>query len=248
SSSNAEFAGKLDTLLQTTSTAAREITRFFQDAKIASERLQRQISLGNLTQIQSLGILRMTESRSKETHALLKKLADSQTASASNLEQSTNEISSHLVKLFPLKAYLEEWIRRIVDYCNEIIDMVQRNTHTLLSLHQMMVKLEAAVQRAGIDLPILELEDPFGIRVPLAFQFCNTWKGLCRMLDAMYIGKPGFDLVKDRQFFILHAQTHKIIAPGAWSDAVVPGDRLAMSIALSLPRTETRCPWCGALF
>ncbi|KAK3332891.1 hypothetical protein B0T19DRAFT_439693 [Cercophora scortea] len=176
SSSNPEFAGKLERLLQTTSTAAQEITTFLQDAKTASERLQRQISLGNLTQIQTLGILRMVESRSKETNVLLKRLADSQASSASNLEQSTTEISSHLAKLFPLRAYLEEWIQRIVEYCQEIITMVQRNTHTLLLLHQMMVKLEAAVQKTGIDLPILEFEDPFGVKMALPFQFCDTWE------------------------------------------------------------------------
>ncbi|KAK3332890.1 hypothetical protein B0T19DRAFT_416701 [Cercophora scortea] len=61
----------------------------------------------------------------------------------------------------------------------------------------------------------------------------------------MFLGKPGCELVGDRHFYILCAQTHRVISSNAWSSAVAPGDKLAMSMVLKLQCTKTQCPRCG---
>ncbi|RBQ79387.1 hypothetical protein FVER14953_12183 [Fusarium verticillioides] len=159
--------------------------------------------------------------------------------------------SSQLVRLFTLTEHLERWIKTVVSYCNEIIGLAQRNTRILLSLHDIVMRLESAMRTPTISLPVLEFENPFGIKMALPYQMCDTWEGLCRLLVVMFYNKPGRLLVEQRQFVIMQSQTNMPINPQNWSTSVVPGDSLNMSILverLGSQSTRFSCPRCDHLF
>ncbi|KAK3376530.1 hypothetical protein B0T24DRAFT_221773 [Lasiosphaeria ovina] len=234
---NQVFADQLTCLMDTTNTAAREIHDFLASSKATAEMLEAAVATAcsvesNLETVQAV---------TTETSSVV-----------SGLLQGVGHLSSQLTKLFSLTEHLEEWIRAMLQYCKDIIAQVQRNTGVLLSLHGLVTNLELALRRPGINLPILELENPFGIRMALPYQLCDTWEGMCRMLVVMFFNKPGLRLVERERFVLLRAQTNFAIKPEVWSTSVAPGDKLAMSMAIERvkPRgiaeaSRLTCPRCN---
>lgn len=136
-------------------------------------------------------ILRTIGNKSVETHNLMLKMTASSERISAGFQSGLEGMQTQIVKFCTLKGYLEDWITKIVDYCKEIMAMVHRNTRMLLQLHSMLAKLEIAISRNNINLPILEFENPFGVRMALPFQLCETWEVslLCSWISRDLISK-----------------------------------------------------------
>jgi hypothetical protein len=155
----------LKALITTTVTASREIESCLIEAKAGSERLERLVVAANLAHVEQESTLNLMEQNAEKTSIAL--------------DAVTNTIgaaSSQLVRLFSLTEHLERWIKTVVQYCNEIIGLVKRNTRILLSLHDIVTRLESAMRAPGVTCPVLELENPFGIKMALPYQMCDTWE------------------------------------------------------------------------
>ncbi|KAF4335411.1 hypothetical protein FBEOM_10737 [Fusarium beomiforme] len=212
---NNPFADHLKALIITTEIASREIKTCLLEAKAGSERLEELVVAANLAQSKQANTLKLVEQNAEKTSSVL----DAVTV-------TVGAASSQLVRLFSLTEHLERWIKTVVQYCNEIIGLVQRNTHILLSLHGIVMRLESAMRVPGVNCPVIEFENPFGIKMALPFQMCDTWEGLCRLLVVMFYNKPGLRLVERRRFVVMQSRTNMPIKPENWSTSVVPGDSL----------------------
>ncbi|KAF5227064.1 hypothetical protein FANTH_14883, partial [Fusarium anthophilum] len=237
---NNPFTDHLKALIITTQTASREIGTCLVEAKAGSERLEKLVVAANLAQTENENTLKLVKENTEKTSSILDAVTD-----------TMGVASSQLVRLFSLTEHLEIWIKTIVQYCNEIIDLVQRNTDILLSIHGIVTRLESAMRVPGVNCPILEFENPFGIKMALPFQMCDTWEGLCRLLVVMFYNKPGHRLVERRRFVVMQSRTNMPIKPEHWSTSIVPGDSLNMSILLERlggQSTGFACPRCDYVF
>jgi hypothetical protein len=167
---NPAFAHQLKALIKTTDSASREICTSLSEAKAFSERLEELVVKANSALTEHGNTLKSVEQNTSKTSRIL-----------GTLTGTVGNASTQLVKLFSLTEHLEQWIKAIVQYCKDIIGLVQRNTHLLLSLHGIMTRLEVALRKSGTNLPILEFENPFGITMALPFQMCDTWE-VCTVL------------------------------------------------------------------
>ncbi|KAF5662785.1 hypothetical protein FDENT_13288 [Fusarium denticulatum] len=224
---NNPFTDHLKALIITTQTASREIEACLVEAKAGSERLEKLVVAANLAQAKQENTLKLVKENAEKTSSVLEAVTN-----------TMGVASSQLVRLFSLAEHLELWIKTVVKYCNEIINLVQRNTGILLSLHGIVTRLESAMRVPGVNCPILEFENPFGIKMALPFQMCDTWEGLCRLLVVMFYNKPGLRLVERRRFVVMQSRTNMPIKPENWSTSVVPGDSLNI-----FPRGY-QCPKC----
>ncbi|KAF5549803.1 hypothetical protein FMEXI_4054 [Fusarium mexicanum] len=223
-------------LIMTTQTASREIETCLVEAKAGSEQLEKLVVAANLAQTENEDTLKLVKENTEKTSSILDAVTD-----------TMGVASSQLVRLFSLTEHLEIWIRTLVQYCNEIIDLVQRNTDMLLSIHGIVTRLESAMGVPGVNCPILEFENPFGIKMALPFQMCDTWEGLCRLLVVMFYNKPGLRLAERRRFVVMQSRTNMPIKPEHWSTSIVPGDSLNMSILLERLGSQSTgfaCPRC----
>ncbi|KAM5386027.1 uncharacterized protein FOBCDRAFT_208364 [Fusarium oxysporum Fo47] len=237
---NNPFADHLKALITTTETASREIETYLLEAKAGSERLEKLVVAANLTHAEQENTVNLMEQNAEKTSMVLDAITNTVEAA-----------SSQLVRLFSLTEHLERWIKTVVQYCNEIIGLVQRNTRILLSLHDIVMRLESAMRAPGVTCPVLEFENPFGIKMALPYQMCDTWEGLCRLLVVMFYNKPGLRLVERRRFVVMQSRSNMPIKPQDWSTSVAPGDSLNMSILLErLGRQSTTfpCPRCDHVF
>jgi archaellum biogenesis ATPase FlaH len=155
----------LKALITTTETASHEIETCLLEAKAGSERLEKLVVAANLAQVEQESTLKLVEQNAEKTSIVLDAVTN-----------TVGAASSQLVRLFSLNEHLERWIKAVVQYCNEIIGLVQRNTHILLSLHDVVTRLESAMRVPGVNCPVLEFENPFGIKMALPFQMCDTWE------------------------------------------------------------------------
>lgn len=55
------------------------------------------------------------------------------------------------------------------------MSMVEKNTQTLLALHATLTKVMTLQNPSRINLPILEFENPFGHKMALPYQMCDSW-------------------------------------------------------------------------
>ncbi|KAI1323345.1 hypothetical protein F5Y16DRAFT_384007 [Xylariaceae sp. FL0255] len=245
SEANQTFATQLEILIRTTDNASKEIKQFLVDAKIASERLEHQVKSGNMTQEEQTQMLKSIEIKTTDTHQAFRDLARSQGEQAARAEKGMSRLSGQLANMVSFKEHMESWISQIVNYCKSIIYMVEKNTQILLSLHGMMTKVSALLSQSAINLPILEFEDPFGQKLALPFQLCDTWEGMNQMLLCVFSNRPGLDLVQRGRFRITNAQTNRTIKPSFWRTSVAPGDRMFMSMCLERYRHDMQtCPRC----
>ncbi|PNP77017.1 hypothetical protein FNYG_09630 [Fusarium nygamai] len=162
---NNPFADHLKALITTTETASREIGSCLIEAKAGSERLEGLVVAANSAHAEQERTLGLMEQNAEKSSMVLDVITDTMGAA-----------SSQLVRLFTLTEHLERWIKTVVRYCNEIIGLVQRNTRILLSLHNIVMRLESAMRMPTISLPVLEFENPFGIKMALPYQMCDTWE------------------------------------------------------------------------
>ena len=171
-----EHSKQLTNLLDTTQSAASEIRDFLVNAKVASERLEQIILVRNAQDARQAEILETMEGRSVETQGLFADLSQQQKSFLARLRDTVNGACNKVHQISSIHKNLENWIKTIVQYCKDIISMVQRNTRLLLSLYEMLAKLERTLSIARVDLPILEFENPFGIKMALPWQLCETWE------------------------------------------------------------------------
>ncbi|EXL73341.1 hypothetical protein FOPG_11392 [Fusarium oxysporum f. sp. conglutinans race 2 54008] len=162
---NNPFADHLKALITTTETASREIETYLLEAKAGSERLEKLVVAANLTHAEQENTLNLMEQNAEKTSMVLDAITN-----------TVGAASSQLVRLFSFTEHLERWIKTVVQYCNEIIGLVQRNTRILLSLHDIVMRLESAMRAPGVTCPVLEFENLFGIKMALPYQMCDTWE------------------------------------------------------------------------
>ncbi|KAK4102634.1 hypothetical protein N658DRAFT_558251 [Parathielavia hyrcaniae] len=219
---NRGFADQLTCLMNTTNTVAQGVHEYLASSKAAMERLEVAVVTARQAESEAtVNQLQTIQITASESSGLIK-----------NLVQGVSHMSGQLTKLFSLTEHLKKWIKAVLQACKDIIDRTQRTTGLLLSLHGLITSLEQALRRPDISLPILELENPFGVRMALPYQLCDTWEQGLK-------GKPKLRLVESRRFVLLQAQTHRAISPDAWSTSVAPGDKLAMSMVIERPTPAT---------
>ncbi|ENH64915.1 hypothetical protein FOC1_g10005684 [Fusarium oxysporum f. sp. cubense race 1] len=163
--SNNPFADHLKALITTTETASHEIETYLLEAKAGSERLEKLVVAANLTHAEQENTLNLMEQNAEKTSMVLDAITN-----------TVGAASSQLVRLFSFTEHLERWIKTVVQYCNEIIGLVQRNTRILLSLHDIVMRLESAMRAPDVTCPVLEFENLFGIKMALPYQMCDTWE------------------------------------------------------------------------
>lgn len=151
--------------MQTTNTAAQEIRDFLLSAKASAEQLEAAVTAAHIDQTKQRQTLEAVQTSTTEMHSWM-----------GNMRATLENIPTQLTTAFSLIQHLEKWIQKVVEYCKSIIGQVQRNTEMLLSLHRLVTDLEMSLRRPGIGLPVLDLENPFGIRMALPFQLCDTWE------------------------------------------------------------------------
>lgn len=173
---NQSYVTQLKVLLETTAHASSEIKKFLIDAEVASKRLEALIKSGNTTLAEQVRVLTIIEDKSTETYETVKDLSRWHKSYSQGVKDALDNAQTHIVKLFSLKQYMEEWADKLIQYCKEIITMVRRNTEILLSLHGMLAKFELLVSRSKVDLPSIVFENVFGIKMVLPYQLCNTWE------------------------------------------------------------------------
>ncbi|KAI8629558.1 hypothetical protein F5Y19DRAFT_475545 [Xylariaceae sp. FL1651] len=243
---NRSYATRLQNLIQTTNSASADIMQFLIDAKSASQHLEQLIVSGNLTQKEQIQVMTMIGNNTCETQKAVHDLSLWQQQHTLRLKDAVGDVSKQIVKLFSFKEYMEDWVRKIVQYCKDIIAMVERNTQILLSLHGMITKLSLMLSQSNVHLPILEFENPFGHNLALPYQMCDTWDGLNRLLLCMFFNKPGLKLVQAGRFLVTNTATNRIIKPTSWASTVAPGDKVFMSMVLErMGRRRKSCPRCG---
>jgi hypothetical protein len=164
---NRVFAERLTCLMSTTNMMAREIGGVLASSKANAQTLEAAVAAARSAESEQAIKLDSIQATATETGSLVGGLA-----------QGVGHISSQLTKLFSLIEHLEGWIRPIVQHCKDIISQVQRNTGLLLSLHGLLTSLELALRRPEIAnvLPIIELENAFGIKMALPYPLCDTWE------------------------------------------------------------------------
>jgi hypothetical protein len=164
---NRVFAEQLTCLMSTTSMMAREISDFLASSKANAQMLETAVAAARSAESEQAMKLDTIQAATTETGSLV-----------SSLAQGVGHMSSQLTNLFSLTEHLEGWIRAIVQHCKDIIGQVQRNTGLLLSIHGLLTSLELALRRPEIAniLPIIELENAFGIKMALPYQMCDTWE------------------------------------------------------------------------
>ncbi|KAF5638009.1 hypothetical protein F52700_4712 [Fusarium sp. NRRL 52700] len=221
---NDPFTDHLKALIITTQTASRDIETCLVEAKAGSERLEKLVVAANLAQTEQESTMKLVKQNAEKTSSVLDAVSD-----------TIGVASSQLVRLFSLTEHLEIWIKTVVQYCNEIISLVQRNTSILLSLHGIVTRLESAMRVPGVNCPILEFENPFGIRIALPFQMCDTREGLCRLLVVMFHDKPGLGLVERRRFVVMQSRSDVPIKPKDWSTICCSGRTNRNQVANSCP-------------
>jgi hypothetical protein len=165
SSSNERFSAQLTCLMKTTNAAALEIHDFLLGSKATAERLEAAVTSAHAAEMERGQAISAIQQTVAETHGWV-----------NSIGATLGNVSTQLTELFSLTKYLENWIRQIVECCKAIIGQVQQNTGMLLSLHGLVKSLEMTLRRTGIDLPVLELENPFGVRMALPYQLCDTWE------------------------------------------------------------------------
>lgn len=151
--------------MKTTNTAAQEIHDFLLGSKATAERLEAAVTSAHVAGNERGRTMERIQTTTAQTNGWV-----------NNINMTLGNVSTQLITMFSLTKHLEEWIRKIVEYCKTIIGQIQRNTGMLLSLHGLVASLESSLRHSGIDLPVLELENPFGIRMALPFQLCDTWE------------------------------------------------------------------------
>lgn len=165
-------AKQLKQLLDTTAKASAEIRKSLIDAKLASEHLEQVIRTVQFTQSEQHQILKIVEGKSCAAYREVKGIRKQQRAYTKQFKEAT---STQIARIFSLRQYMEKWIKTIVEHCKHIIDMVQRNTELLLSMHSLLAKLETLLS-SRVDLPSIVFENVLGIRMLLPFQLCDTWE------------------------------------------------------------------------
>ncbi|TVY73694.1 hypothetical protein Focb16_v004986 [Fusarium oxysporum f. sp. cubense] len=127
---NNPFADHLKALITTAETASREIETYLLEAKAGSERLEKLVVAANLTHAEQENTLNLMEQNAEKTSMVLDAITN-----------TVGAASSQLVRLFSLTEHPERGIKTVVQYCNETIGLVQRNTRILLSLHDIVMRV-----------------------------------------------------------------------------------------------------------
>ncbi|KAF4499635.1 hypothetical protein FAGAP_4185 [Fusarium agapanthi] len=172
----------------------------------------------------------LAQTENENTLKLVKENTEKTSSILDAVTDTMGVASSQLVRLFSLTEHLEIWIRTVVQYCNEI---------SILSSEILTFYSQST------------FENPFGIKMALPFQMCDTWEGLCRLLVVMFYNNPGLRLVERRRFVVMQSRTNMPIKPEHWSTSVVPGDSLNMSILLERLGSQSTgfaCPRCDYVF
>ncbi|KAI0453856.1 hypothetical protein F5B21DRAFT_269944 [Xylaria acuta] len=114
-----------------------------------------------MTQEQQMRILATIENKTNDTRRTVSDLSRWHQQEISGVEEAIDGVSTQIVKSFSFKGYMESRIRQIVQFCKDIIAIIEKNTQTLLLLHSIITQLSVLLSRSNINLPILEFENPF---------------------------------------------------------------------------------------
>lgn len=141
----------------------------------------------SLSTAELVKLLHDLQGTNTKTCAMTGKLVKMTKRQTSKINYIAKQSRTQVLNVSSVKRYLTHWTGKVAQYCKEILSMVERNTAILLSLHGMMVKMEMLLAK-GIDLPILQFENPFGIKMALPYHLCETWDvspELCSMSRAL---------------------------------------------------------------
>lgn len=186
---------QLAELINSTKSVTQEIQRALVEASVISTKVEQLVHSGQLSSTEQLALLTHINNTTLNSNKLTRRMLTSKTSQAANLNQVTRDVKKNVVQTAFVRQYLEKWLKAIVQYCKDIISIVARNTRILLELQTMLKNLESKVIQVGIHLPIIVFQDPFGERMALPLQICQTW--MVSLSFIIYYSKPLTRIIRD---------------------------------------------------
>jgi hypothetical protein len=136
---------QLAELINSTTSATQEIQRTLVEASVISTKVEQLVHSGHLSSTQQLALLTHIDNTTINSNKLTRRMLTSTTSQAANLNQVTRDVKENVVQIAFVRRYLKKWLKAIVQYCKDIISMVEINTRILLELRTMLENLESKV-------------------------------------------------------------------------------------------------------
>lgn len=162
-------------LINSTKSATHDIQRSLVEASVISTKVEQLVNSGQLSTKEQLTILTHINKTTINSNKLTHHILSSTKSQVTNLNKVTRAVEENSAHTTLARRSVERWLKAIAQYCKGIISMVERNTRILLELRILLENVESKIMHVGIDLPILVFQDPFGERMALPWQLCQTW-------------------------------------------------------------------------
>lgn len=139
------------------------------------------------------------------------------------------------------------WLRRMGFVVKEYLaDIMTVN----MSMYQTVIRIQAAIPyiSQGPITEIFMLEDAIGRTTPVTLQFINSWDAFDSVLETRFSNLPGHLKILHKEFVLQERATMRDISRvGPWEGAILPGQKIDMSMVFTDTRSETRipCPGCS---
>ncbi|KAL5348141.1 hypothetical protein ACLOAV_006621 [Pseudogymnoascus australis] len=139
------------------------------------------------------------------------------------------------------------WLRRMGFVVKEYLaDIMTVN----MSIYQTVIRIQAAIpyNSQGPITDIFMLEDAIGRTTPVTLQFINSWDAFDNVLETRFRNLPGHLKILHKEFVLQERATMREISRiEPWEGAILPGQKIDMSMVFTDTRSETRmpCPGCS---
>jgi hypothetical protein len=159
------------------------------------------------------------------------------------LVSASNAITTKVKEALRLKwftqlgAELKDFMRRIISI----------NVATYNAVIAIQGSLAGGLERSLIQEPFI-LEDAIGRVSPVHMQFISSWEAFHAVLDRRFQDVQGYKKVKNKEYILQERASRREISQSCpWDGAVLPGQRVDMSLIFSSEEKETvrtSCPSC----
>jgi hypothetical protein len=165
-----------------------------------------------------------------------------------------DDVGHHLNTVQQSVAGLESTLLSVVKLGSGLLGLVKKIIMLNMAIYNEVVMVRT-VQASRLERPITEeyfvLEDAVGRIDPVQLRFIDSWDAFNAVLATRFKGRSGANRVSQRHYTLQeHATGREINQSLPWSRAVLPGQKLDMSILCrSSPSLDGRlvvstCPRC----
>jgi hypothetical protein len=164
------------------------------------------------------------------------------------LEENTQLVASISSNAAGIASLLKlGWLKRMGFVVKEYLaDIMTVN----MSIYQTVIRIQAAIPyiSQGPITEIFMLEDAIGRTTPVTLQFINSWDAFDSVLETRFRNLPGHLKILHKEFVLQERATRRDISRvGPWEGAILPGQKIDMSMVFTDTKSETRipCPGCS---